>query len=1125
MSKPQVRHLFLESKIIYYGRQILRYTLSTHRTTTNTGTLGESCKKFEKILSTVFESKQTACFVTKGGAETQFQVSRRKGGRGSIPLPNDNSEQKGMIEWKLNNSTMQKIYSKNNQRKLFTNSTRCGDLEIKERHGNLNKDTKTAKEKETLNLKGEKFEQKGGDALKIENSKNQKLFTTNKSTPINQHSKNKTLKMYLKAKLHRNGINKIQINRQIISNSNLAPNLLLENPNNQIVNTSDPKLPPILLLELSCGFKLYKTIHIFVLHKHLSTFTFSKMVKGSQSPKSKDSARNKAEKAIAKEKKASQVKEHLQAEAAKAKGNGKELLQIEPATPIVIGKNQTQSKSKINGIEDPPQEQHALSVDVSMEEKSSTKTQFEVTEVPSPAKKAKTSESNSPRRPNTRSMGNPYGATPNSKTEAEKMTPGPFSKATPDRWDEEEEQRLLEMAEEIKLRKAARALQAEREKNAESEKDKENQVGVERLSAAIADSEIANEALRREHEHREATRMQEMLLFKKRMDQERIAKIPQEEREMIRTSIEVIRISKILAEKEKNGESIKESDLQLKEQALINWRKATAERDRIVLEAQNKDIVSKEMPKSVSEKSTKSTTAPAKETTTSSSVLESNEQQKSKILMEGTPKVVRISNEELINAKAKAAILEHEKKLIIWDENTPNEEELREAKLAAAKERKQETTFTKSNTNLNTNKKRNEIVTIPDSSDEEDIKMDEHIAAMSDVPSDSDSITTGNESDSHSSKNNNEPQTFRQHDSMEGPATGSYSPAYRKQAETQNYSRSRFENRNSYDPKPMEKTLKQYSKFGKSTPVTKVVVDAPSKEDLDFISLDYKLEELSESFINPDNFEVTITRKNPDDTNDVIISYLRTKYGLKIDTTRTKITGHKITITCETPEERLKLKDIDDEIIKFEYMGGRFKFEHSYNIRDQHNEFKYFSEDSDIIIQHLKSRKIGDDYLSCNGGVLKVSFETEGGWLNESIAPCRWVTIVKAEKKYVYELRRINQYMTTTNKNWRQYSIEGLDSDTNSDYNILRIVKSLTRIIQNALSDKDELKKFQIERATIIPLTFKSKQNQIGKFAGFWVKGKEIIALVDKLVRVAILKERAGKPDAIAIKEAQNPDK
>ena len=60
-----------------------------------------------------------------------------------------------------------------------------------------------------------------------------------------------------------------------------------------------------------------------------------------------------------------------------------------------------------------------------------------------------------------------------------------------------------------------------------------------------------------------------------------------------------------------------------------------------------------------------------------------------------------------------------------------------------------------------------------------------------------------------------------------------------------------------------------------------------------------------------------------------------------------------------------------------------------------------------------------------------------------------------------------------------------------------------------------------VNRSKEVLLTFKSKQNLIGKYAGFWIKGRECIALTDKLVRMAMVKRAMGKPDAIAIKEAQ----
>ena len=258
MSKPQVRQLFLESKIIYYGSQILRYTLSTHRTT-NIGSLGESCKKFRKILTTVFESKQTACFVTKGGAETQFQVSRRKGGRGSIPLPNDISEQKGMIEWMLENSIMQNSNLKIMQ--LNTNLTTILNNNViywiwKPMHsaclvvkGIIVTQLQVSRRKggrRSILLPNEISEQKGRTEAQLKKSKRQKYNSKDKRIATTSNTENKITKIYLKLtsryQLQQIIYNRIQNYNQITSNCNLPPNLLIEITNcKKIVDTSNLK--------------------------------------------------------------------------------------------------------------------------------------------------------------------------------------------------------------------------------------------------------------------------------------------------------------------------------------------------------------------------------------------------------------------------------------------------------------------------------------------------------------------------------------------------------------------------------------------------------------------------------------------------------------------------------------------------------------------------------------------------------------------------------------------------------------------------------------------------------------------------------------------------------------------
>ena len=1128
---------------------MLRYTLSIPHYTTNVGKLEIICKLVYK-LEKVIESKCTANFVAVRLTENQLQVSKGKAEDGvrcwaeiqPNPPLNSPREPKGkriskfqnikkqksnrletknrsynlklkLKEFKIENQSNNKSTTTGSKNMLESNSNTTQHI-IQKRRGNMSTKTENSDktQPDTLKMK-----------TKIDKQKRKYLFnkivsTQQLQTPYKQINSTEILVTLNVLSNHLAPILKIKLN---IPPKLLAPNLKIEH-----------NLPPTLKTEQYFRYRTKQTAinnsYSYIINLLLNQLPT--MPKHTQTSKPKNQSRSKAEKEIAKAKKGKSSKEAVGNGTQSADSNGK-------ISPI--------NYPKANCVEAPSQDFQTMNQEVEMEEaRSNPKIAFAVTEPPPKAKKVKTSTPTSPRSMNTRSMKN---LNVSDGEEIENLEP---ENITPENWTQHLDVQTQEQIAMEKIRKAEanldKALEIMIANKAEMEaKEKEDseiaeailQVEYNKAQDKIRDernemliqAKLLQDKLDRERadekkvskmvanadkmNEREKELEKQGMLAKMRLDAERIMqlKIADEKAKQL----EQDELEEKIREAEKFMNDLKERKRE-KDLKIASLKTTSATTSTPIIHGTTPDLRTQTLPKQKvieyhSEKSINvemegnksaqnSTKVPniSKPITSTSTTTTTTSTTSTKTTP--IPPTTAANNRVIKPSPMK---ITEENRVKDWDNHEAETRKREEDKLKKlSKAPALSSTVTSTTTN------NSESIEIIDSSDDDSDKM--NTENMADIPS--------------------EEEPVLEKPIQSKPIAGSYSINYKPHADNSNYSRKRFDARKKDEVNEKEPLAKSFQKYGKTA--NRITVEPiQTEEEKELLEMDYMdtFEDMAESYSNLENLEVTLSRKNPDDSNEKVINHVRQTYGIKIDTSLTKISGKRMVIKCASQEDRLKLKGVDDDVIKFEYNGGRFKYEHSYNVRDQHpgTGTAHFLTDYDVLVEALEKMKFGDECINCGpGGVIKMNFKSEEAWLREIKGGVRWITVVQGERRSEYELRRINQYMNTTSAKWRQYAIHGLTPDINNDENIILIAQTMISTLKTKLKDSDPLKNANLTDAIIIPLTFKSKQNLIGKLAGFWTKGKDCIALADKLVKMALLKEKAGKPDPISIKEAEvyNPN-
>ena len=287
--------------------------------------------------------------------------------------------------------------------------------------------------------------------------------------------------------------------------------------------------------------------------------------------------------------------------------------------------------------------------------------------------------------------------------------------------------------------------------------------------------------------------------------------------------------------------------------------------------------------------------------------------------------------------------------------------------------------------------------------------------------------------------------------------------------------------------------------------------------NMDFSGSSTTAKETSESI---ENLEVTLSKVKETDTLESIMNHVEEKFKIKLDRANCRERSRKVILRCYAEVDKLKFKGFADNTIKFEYMGGRFKYSHAFTAWDQAEDNYNFSDDAAIVLEAITNMQIGDETIQTGlTGVFKINFSAEDRWIVESKTGSRFVSVVKGTRKSIYEVRRINQYAATENKNWKKYSLSGMALEENTERNIANVVfLILSQLKDNLREFRDDAASISLETCTIMPLVTKTRQNLVTTEAGFWMKG-QVTVLVDMLVRRTKLMTAKGVKEIYAFHE------